>query len=187
MPDDEIERWRPLVCKIARRMPRRLLDFDDLVAVGLVGVMDAYERFDPGRGVGFYAFASPRIAGAMVDAMRQVDWVPRSVRDKGAEVSEPLPLDAEPAGPGSSLYDMLADDVGDPAEVVTMRETAGELSDAVGRLPASHQRVIHLHFVVGLTVTEIGRVMGFTQGRASQIKTEALHRLRASLRPLAAA
>ena len=80
-----VVQYAPLVKYVAGRMRTRLpdtVDQDDLVSDGVLGLMDAIERFDPGRGLTFQTFAVPRIRGAIIDGMRAMDFVPRSVRDK---------------------------------------------------------------------------------------------------------
>ena len=75
----------PLVRTIASRMIRRLpssVELDELVNVGALGLIDAVDRFDPSRRVPFKAYAEIRVRGAIVDALRGADWVPRSVRRK---------------------------------------------------------------------------------------------------------
>lgn len=75
----------PLVRQIALRMSRRFpshLELDELASIGMVGLIEAADRFDASRGVPFAAFAELRVRGAIVDAMRGSDWVPRAVRQK---------------------------------------------------------------------------------------------------------
>jgi RNA polymerase sigma factor for flagellar operon FliA len=75
--------YRPLVDQIARRLGSDLpafLDRADLVSYGVLGLIDAVGKFDPDRGVRFEAYASIRIRGAILDGLRNIDWVPRSVR-----------------------------------------------------------------------------------------------------------
>ncbi|MFM2245373.1 MAG: hypothetical protein RL071_1447 [Pseudomonadota bacterium] len=82
---DIILKYYPLVRMIAGRMARRLppsVDADELVNVGVIGLIDAIDRFDETRGVPFKSYAEIRIQGAMVDSLRSDDWVPRSVRRK---------------------------------------------------------------------------------------------------------
>jgi len=77
--------YYPLVRTIAARMIRRFpnnVDLDELVSEGILGLMDAIERYDPERCVPFKSYAEIRIRGAIVDAMRHQDFVPRSVRRK---------------------------------------------------------------------------------------------------------
>lgn len=78
-----ILQYRPLVNFTAARlragMPG-LVDYDDLVAYGMIGLIEAVDRFDARPDVKFETYAFPRIRGAMLDEMRALDWVPRSVR-----------------------------------------------------------------------------------------------------------
>lgn len=69
----------------ARRLPDHVAR-EDLVSYALIGLVDAIERFDPGRGFKFTTFAGPRIAGQIVDELRLLDWVPRSVRTQLREL-----------------------------------------------------------------------------------------------------
>jgi RNA polymerase sigma factor for flagellar operon FliA len=64
------------------------VDRDDLLEAGAVGLIDAADRFDPRRNVRFHTYALPRIRGAMIDALRAEDWLPRSVRAELARVAE---------------------------------------------------------------------------------------------------
>jgi RNA polymerase sigma factor for flagellar operon FliA len=80
-----ILQYYPLVRTIAGRLIRRLppsVDVEELVNVGVIGLIDALDRFDEARGVPFKAYAEIRIQGSMVDSLRHDDWVPRSVRRK---------------------------------------------------------------------------------------------------------
>ena len=74
-----------LVNAVASRLLRRLpssVNGDDLVSVGMIGLIEAYDRFDSTKGVPFRAYAELRIRGAMIDELRRLDWVPRSVRKR---------------------------------------------------------------------------------------------------------
>jgi RNA polymerase sigma factor for flagellar operon FliA len=68
--------------RLAFRLPP-YLDIDDLIHVGVIGLMDAIEKFDPTKAVKFKTYAELRIRGAMLDEIRSLAWVPRSVREKG--------------------------------------------------------------------------------------------------------
>lgn len=81
--------YAPLVKHVANRVAIGLpssLDVDDLISYGFFGLADALERFDPGREVKFETYASRRIRGSMIDGLRALDWVPRSVRQKAKEI-----------------------------------------------------------------------------------------------------
>lgn len=80
-----VERNLPLVRYVVGRMnlgSSSPLDFDDMVAFGQIGLIDAVERFDHTRGVAFSTYAIRRIRGSIMDELRHMDWAPRSVRSK---------------------------------------------------------------------------------------------------------
>ena len=64
------------------------LDYDDIVSFGVFGLIDAIDKFDPGKGVKFETYASLRIRGAIIDNIRELDWVPRSLRQKGKDLEK---------------------------------------------------------------------------------------------------
>lgn len=89
--DRLIKQYLPLVKyvagKLAVGMPQNV-EFDDLVSYGVIGLFDAIEKFDPGKHVKFKTYAVTRVRGAIFDQLRQLDWVPRSIRQKTREVED---------------------------------------------------------------------------------------------------
>jgi len=86
-----VERHYDLVRRIARQIHARLpqsVELDDLVSVGVVGLIESIARYNPSRGVPFDTYARHRIRGAILDALRAVDWVPHSVRRKAQAVEQ---------------------------------------------------------------------------------------------------
>lgn len=78
-----LEQYMPLVRRHALALQVRLpasVELDDLVQAGMVGLLDALERFDATQGASFSTFANQRVRGAMIDELRSRDWMPRSVR-----------------------------------------------------------------------------------------------------------
>ena len=79
--------YTPFVKYVAGRvlagLPRHF-DEEDLVSYGIIGLIDAIERFELDRNLRFETYAIPRIKGAIIDELRSIDWVPRSVQDQGA-------------------------------------------------------------------------------------------------------
>jgi len=78
-----LKEYAPLVKRIAHHMVAKLpasVEVDDMIQAGLIGLMDAFSRFDESQGIQFEAYASQRIRGAMLDELRQNDWLPRGVR-----------------------------------------------------------------------------------------------------------
>ena len=91
--DHLIVSYSPLVKFIAGRVGAGLpasVDPGDLVSSGVLGLIDAIERFDPNQGVKFETFATPRIRGAIYDGLRQLDWVPRSIRTRARDVQRAI-------------------------------------------------------------------------------------------------
>jgi RNA polymerase sigma factor for flagellar operon FliA len=80
---DRIREYAPLVKRLAHHLAARLpasVEIDDIIQAGMIGLMDAASRYEEGHGTQFETFASQRIKGAMLDELRQNDWLPRSVR-----------------------------------------------------------------------------------------------------------
>lgn len=89
--DALIEEFVPMIRMIAQRLVFRLpssLDIDDLVHAGVIGLMDALERYDPSINARFKTYAEFRIRGAMLDEIRTLDWIPRSVHDKSKKLKK---------------------------------------------------------------------------------------------------
>src|SRR6059058_2289527 len=83
--------YAPLVKYVAGRMSSGLpshVEEADLISYGLLGLISAIERFDPGREIKFETFAITRIKGSIIDELRSLDWVPRSVRAKAREIEK---------------------------------------------------------------------------------------------------
>ena len=83
--DALLQEYTPHIKYIAQRLASRLpasVCLDDLIGAGAIGLMDAIEKYDPTRGTTFKTYAEWRMRGAMLDALREWDWAPRSVRDK---------------------------------------------------------------------------------------------------------
>lgn len=91
--DKIIRQYMPLVKYVAGKvsvgMPSSV-EFDDLVGFGQFGLLDAIEKYDPDKNVKFKTYAVTRIRGAIFDELRQLDWVPRSVRQKSREIEDTI-------------------------------------------------------------------------------------------------
>ena len=85
--------YAPLVKFVAGRLGSTLpahVDEQDLVSYGLLGLIGAIERFDPDREIKFETYAISRIKGAIIDELRSLDWVPRSVRTRAREIERAI-------------------------------------------------------------------------------------------------
>ena len=93
----------PLVKFVAHRISARLpahVEVDDLIHSGILGLMDAVKKFEPGRNVKFKTYAEQRIRGAILDGLRDLDWVPRSLRRKKKDIENAYHLLEQQFGPG---------------------------------------------------------------------------------------
>ena len=199
----------------------------DFVSSGVFGLIDAIEKFDPERSIKFETYAITRIRGAMIDELRALDWIPRSVRQKARAVERAYAtLEASCAAPPRSprsprrwaspwrnstrvfsqlslanvvaleellhvggeggdrlsLMDTLEDTAADnPVEVAEDRELRRLLARAINTLPEREKTVVTLYYYEGLTLAEIGKVLGVTESRVSQIHTKSVLQLRAKL------
>jgi len=226
-----IVHYAPLVKYVASRVATGLpanVEQADLVSYGIFGLIDALEKFDRSREIKFETYAIPRIRGAIIDELRSLDWVPRSVRFKAREVEKAhteleaklkhAPSDAEVAehlgvslpelheivtqisfvtvtaleevvstgadrGESLSLLDTLADMAAiDPSSGIEGNETRMMLSAAINSLSEREKIVITLYYFEGLTLAEIGEVLGVTESRVCQIHTKAVGLLRNNLK-----
>ncbi|WP_407938141.1 RNA polymerase sigma factor WhiG [Motilibacter rhizosphaerae] len=222
--------YSPLVKYVAGRVGVGLppnIEQADLVSYGIFGLMDAIEKFDLERGYKFETYAINRIRGAIIDELRAIDWIPRSVRYKAREVEKAYaalearlhrsPTEAEVAGELGisleelhqvfsqvsfvnvvaldelisvggekgdklSLVDTLEDTrVEDPVAAFEGEETKRLLAGAINLLPEREKIVVTLYYYEGLTLAEIGQVLGVTESRICQMHTKAVLQLRSRL------
>lgn len=228
--DQLIIHYSPLVKYVAGRVGVGLpsnIEQADLISYGIFGLIDAIDKFDRARNIKFETYAINRIRGAIIDELRAIDWVPRSVRFKAREVEKAYgalenklkrpPSDAEIAGEMGisveelnnvytqlssvslialdeltsvegergdkvSLLESLEDTkIAGPMEAFESEEMKEILGDAINRLPEREKRVITFYYFVGLTLAEIGKVLGVTESRICQIHTKAVLALRAKI------
>ena len=130
--DDLINETLPLIKHIAHRVATRLpsnVEMRDLINAGVIGLLDAIDKFEPERNVKFKTYAEVRIRGAILDSLRNLDWAPRSLRKKSKDLEK--------------IYGELSQKLGRPA-------TDEEVCEAMGEeLEDYHALVDQLH---GLTI-----------------------------------
>lgn len=138
--DRLVVHYSPLVKFVAGRVRSGLpptVDQNDLVSDGVLGLMDAVDKFEPERGLQFQTYAVTRIRGAIVDGLRSSDWVPRSVREKIRDI------DAAQTRLEASLGRAPRD-----------AELAAELGMSVGELRKVYAQTAHTSVVSFETVVE---------------------------------
>jgi len=222
--------YSPLVKYVAGRVGVGLpsnIEQADLVSYGIFGLIDAIEKFDLSRAIKFETYAISRIKGAIIDELRAIDWIPRSVRYKAREVERAYaalegklsrtPTEGEVAnelgltldelhtifsqvsfvnvvaldellnvggerGDKLSLVDTLEDTrAEDPVAAFETEETKYLLARAINMLPEREKIVVTLYYYEGLTLAEIGQVLGVTESRICQMHTKAVLQLRGKL------
>jgi RNA polymerase sigma factor FliA len=224
--DQLIVHYSPLVKYVAGRVATGLpqnVEQADLVSYGIFGLIDAIDKYDPERGFKFETYAIARIKGNILDELRSIDWVPRSVRAKAkalerayaklesqlhrtpteAELAEELDLTddqlqttlsqisftglvaldemlsgSERGDGGATLGDTLSDGDDGPMAAYEITEMRAILADAISRLPDREKTVLTLYYYEGLTLAEIGSILGVTESRVCQIHTKAVIQLR---------
>jgi RNA polymerase sigma factor FliA len=129
----------PIVRFLARRIHERLpqhVDIEDLVSAGVVGLMDAFAKFDPEKKVQFRSYAQFRIRGAILDSLRTLDWSPRELRRKGRAIEEAIRILTSRLGraPGEAE---IASEMG--IELEEYQQLLGELKGLeIGTLHIEH-------------------------------------------------
>jgi RNA polymerase sigma factor FliA len=227
--DALILHYSPLVKYVAGRVAVGLpqsVEQADLVSYGIFGLIDAIDKFDLDRGFKFETYAIARIKGAILDELRSIDWVPRSVRAKARALEKAYakleallhrtPTDDELAtelglsddqlqntlnqisfiglvaldemlsvggerGDSVSVGDTVADSGEGPVAAYEVEEMRHILAEAINRMPEREKIVLTLYYYEGLTLAEIGQVLGVTESRVCQIHTKAVLQLRSRL------
>jgi len=174
-----IERYADLAIGIARcmRIPSAsLADRDDAASAAMIGLISAVDRFDPGRGVPFEAYAALRIRGAVVDEIRHVDERGRADRrPEGAELAVSLDVLLDTGKhQGPAVDDGFT-------ERYEQEDLKTRIQDALGRLPARQREVIARYYGDELTLREAGAKMGVSEARACQLHGRAIQSLRRDL------
>jgi RNA polymerase sigma factor FliA len=152
-----------------------ILDSQDLIQAAVIALMRARKKFDPTRGFKWITYALPRARGAMLDALRDADHVPRleraRLKARGEEGRKVLSIDHQLTDVSREGLPML-------------RDRAAERSDFwVGvrrRIGARMGEILERYFVDDLTLKEIGRRLGLSESRACQLLASAYRELRAA-------
>jgi len=233
-PDSKIKEkliihYLPLVKYVVNRLPVANLpsiSVDDLISSGVVGLMKALDRFELKKGVKFETYAIPRIQGAIIDELRSLDWIPRSLRKKTHLLEETYlalqnKLDRPPTNEElakslgleqDELYQLLIEKTyfsthsldrkannssetlaesltslkdKDPFCIIEERERKNILKGIISELTEQEKTVIILYYYEELTLKEIGKILGVSESRISQIHSKAILHMRSQLKSIA--
>lgn len=190
-PDEKLIRdHMPLVKIIARRFSKRLpasVAQDDLLGAGALGLIDSVVRRRGDDESSFACYTRIRIRGAIFDELRAHDWLPRRSRSADNKDRE---------GPPRPVAVIHFDDLGteadrtpadrsigkDPLSALSKKRLATVLRQELGQLPDRDRLVLHLHYFKGMRLKEIGRFLGVSEARISQIHHRALAQLKPKIR-----
>ena len=212
--DHLVNQHLPLVKRIASQLAVKLpshIEIDDLIQVGLIGLLKAVDDYQNDSGAVFSTYATIRIRGAMLDELRGRDWLPRSVQRDLGRVAAAIDRVEQRVGRPAQEKE-IADELGMPVE--EYRSLAGELAcarvtqldeaelppgldepedqfvevtkrealiTAIESLPEKEGLMLSLYYDQGLNLKEIGLVLGVSESRVSQIHGQAVARLTAKL------
>ena len=188
-----VEHYVPFVRYLANQLRPQVSRFagGELFSLGLIGLLDALEKFDPALGNRFETYAVRRIRGAMRDGVRRMEHLPRSDRARSsAIVRNVMPVDFQTARTrgGTRIQDLLADsDAPSALDALELEADYQELVAAIEALPERERLVIRHYYFDGHFLKKIGDLLGITESRVCQIHRNALRLLEASLIRLRAA
>jgi RNA polymerase sigma factor for flagellar operon FliA len=212
---------RAMAYRIHQRLPRQV-DVDDLISAGVLGLMAACDRYDTSRSVPFETYARHRVRGAIVDAIRALDWVPRSVRRKSDQIEttrrtlqrrtgrKPTRIEmADELEITAAKYDNMVTDaeirsllsldqpinddnptplveqISNGDDYTSMREREelkAQAIDAIRHLPERESLTLAMYYLRENSLKEIGQVLGVTESRVCQLRSQGVKRLRYRLR-----
>jgi RNA polymerase sigma factor FliA len=215
-----------VVGRIGTLLPSHV-KLEDLYSSGVTGLVKAVEKFDPTKNSKFESYAILLIKGAIIDELRELDWIPRSIHQKAnliasaqetlqrklgrdptdSELSEHLgvteedfaelllrvrpailiSLNGEVSHNNDEEHAPIAERIADVRaesgfEAADRKEFAALLENAISDLPEQERKVLVLYYYEELMLKEIGKIMGISESRVSQIHTKALLKLRSMLR-----
>ena len=182
---------KKVASKIYRKIPENTLEFDELVNVGVIGLMKAIDNYDENK-ARFSTYAYIKIRGEILDFLRKLDFLPRNVREKvkngdledlREEGALFLSLEEKLFGEDSSasLGDRLVSSELSPEDAVIVKEAKERLTEAIDKLNDKEKLVLQLLFVEELDLKSVSQILGVSPSRVSQVKKEALKKLRAFL------
>lgn len=217
--DDDYSELSKKYAYLVHRWARRyagtsmaVIDWDDLVSVGIMGLIQAKQRFDPSSGKPFEVYAEFRIKGAILDELRRVDPFSQPLRRKVRRLTRAMEeltneLGREPSDTElSKCLGVPIEDVRRLLEQVQhLRQTSVDeidrhslsrdlavsgwsradlkvaLAQSIKRLDARNQTILALYYFEGLSMAEIGKIIGVTEARVSQLHSGAVKALRVAL------
>jgi len=171
-----------------RRLPPNVLR-DDLVAAGMSGLWDAVRKHGETGHANFEWYVRVRIRGAILDELRAQDWLPRRARTAAAEAarrteggaSAPVVLRFEDVGESEQARCLISTEIPNGERVLEDRAVREGLARAVAQLPERERHIVSLHYFKGMKFKDLGKMLGVSEPRISQLHSRAMGRLKALL------
>lgn len=224
--EEVIQDFSYLVMRIARHVASRvpsMIQIDDLVQAGMIGLIEAFNRFDYSKGASFITYAGIRIRGSMIDELRRGDWVPRSVYRKSRDLMKEISKLEHELGrestdkevalfldiPLNKYYKMLNNISGykfleyeegglceelitsyllsymnNPMDVANIADILEKVTKEISTLPEQEYNVLSMYYDNDMNLREIGKILGITESRVSQVHNRGLIRLQSKLNSL---
>ena len=204
--EQALQTCMPIISKLASqlsRVPNAVIDRDDLVNCGLIGLMEATKAFEHGKDVKFSTFAYFRIKGSMLDEIRKYQTHKRNVLEKHKKIQDAKrqmlhSKDDDSLSKACGLSDKeiekinkivsirvvdadinkVTNDEGTPENVVQLKQRNETLEKAVSKLPQNEQNVINFRFHRELRLKEIGQKLQLSEARIHQLEKSALFKLK---------
>ena len=182
-----VSHYLPLVDLVARASGRHLPPAyrPDLHSFGVIGLMDAVDKFRPELGHRFETYGYQRIRGAIGDGLRTLAWLPRGASKRASRIIENVvPVDFQTARTpvGARLQDSLHDRAELPADhELELRADHEEVLEAIDLLPERERFVVEQYYYEERPLAEIGAALGVTESRVSQLHRRALRMLEAMI------
>ena len=206
--DKLIVEYIPLVKAVAGRLSMYLgysVDYEDLCSYGIFGLIDAIDKYDQDKDVKFETYASLRIRGSILDQIRKLDWIPRTVRQRQKQIDAAMrDLENELGRPANE--NEIAGRIGisedeltewqtqckasnvvasrhfdSPENAFLKEELKKKLVDALEILTEKEKSVVVLYYYEELTLKEISNVLEVSESRVSQLHTKALFKMKGIL------
>ena len=193
--------YSQLVKLVAGRLSMYLgytVEYEDLVSYGIFGLIDAIDKFDCDKNVKFETYASLRIRGAILDQIRKMDWIPRSVRQKQKRIDAAyskieteygrtatdeelaaemeISLDEFYAWQGQTKITNLVS-----LDELEKEELTGMIAESLDQLTEKEKKVVMLYYYEDMTLKEISAVLEVSESRVSQLHTKALAKMKKNL------
>lgn len=225
--DALLDQHSSLVKKLAYQLKSKLppsVEVDDLIQAGMMGLLDAANKYEDGHGAQFETYAAQRIRGSMLDELRSSDWLPRSIRKNMREVETSIskleqqlgrqPSETEVAqklslslegyydklshcsghqlvyyedfhdaeSQGEHFLDRFIKDESNPMQALLESDFKEAIVDAIENLPEREKMLMGLYYEQDMNLKEIGAILNVSESRVCQLHSQAVGRLRVTLK-----